>query len=680
MSLTAQAETEADAHDESGMSSEIVVESFYQIEPDSPLTELDRPGAPAYAARDRRNPGRQLFANICDPGILPRVDTLVQLKTLREALIIRPVAWDPVPWPRARQRCFAIVYEHPEEAPIMSSLRDRVPAHTTEFLVASVLGPLSLTLALMSRRGQAHRAISPDNMYRMGDTGESVLLGDCVTSPPGWAQRALMEPIEVGMTPREGRGSGGFADDIYALGASMLFLALGWCPVVDLSDDDVIETKTWQGSFMALLNGERPPVGLREPLRGMLNDDPAERWTLDDIEQWIGGVLRRSVQPSRELRANRPFEFEGSEHRNCRTLAHAFGTSPGGTSEAIRSKDFDGWLVRGVSDTALVEQIGEILMYSGSQNKATDDKVIISRICVALDPLGPLRYRGIVANPQGLGTTLAAAMEAGDNARVQLISECIAKGLPGDWMKQRALNISGDFASLGKEFRRLQQLFKHNGPGYGMERGLYEMNPFVPCKSELLKSDYVYSLRDLLPALEQVVCDTGALPFLIDRHIAAFIAARLKGPTEQILTIIDDGRDNSMNSKLAMVKLLGAVQKDYGPEALPNLTGWLSEELSPFIDQFLSKSMRDELRRKLSSVVATGQLWMLHDHLNSKQLLKRDEMAKKQAAREFAQAAAKIEQLISKEFQEDALRTGWSIAAGGSMMLAITTIAILIVW
>ncbi len=100
MSLTAQAETVEDAHDESGMSSEIIVEGAYRIMTDSPLTEFDRPGAPAYAARDRRNPGRQLFANICDPGVLPRVDTLVQLKTLREASVIRPVAWDPVAWPR----------------------------------------------------------------------------------------------------------------------------------------------------------------------------------------------------------------------------------------------------------------------------------------------------------------------------------------------------------------------------------------------------------------------------------------------------------------------------------------------------------------------------------------------------------------------------------------------------
>ena len=647
MSLTAQVATEPDADGQSGMSSEIIVDGTYRIVPGSPLSELDRPGAPAYAARDRRNPGRQLFANVCDPGVLPRVGTLVQLKTLREASVIRPVAWDPVEWPRARQRCFAVVYEHPEETPIIKSLRDRVPAHSTEFLVGSVLGPLSLTLALMSRRSQAHRAISPDNMYRLGDSGEAVLLGDCVTSPPGWAQRALMEPIEVGMTPRESRGNGGFADDIYALGASMLFLALGWCPVVDLSDDDIIEAKTWQGSFMALLNGERPPVGLREPLRGMLNDNPLERWTLDDIEQWIGGVLRRSVQPSRELRSNRSFEFEGAEHRNCRTLAQAFGCNPVETAKVIRSKDFDSWLVRGVSDPALVEQIGEIMMYTGSKNKDAEESVIISRICVALDPLGPLRYKGMIADPQGLGTTLAAAMEADDNARVQLISDCIAKGLPSDWLKQRALNLPGDYANLDKEFRRLQQLFKHNGPGYGMERALYEMNPFVPCKSELLKSSYVYSLRDLLPALEQIVHDNGELPLVIDRHIAAFIAARLKGPTEQILTIIED-RDDTLNSKLAMVKLLGAVQKDYGPEALPNLTGWLSEELLPTIDQFQSQSIRDELKQKMPSVVARGQLSVLHDHLNSKQLIKRDQMAKTQAAREFADAAAKIERQIPR--------------------------------
>ncbi len=680
MSLTTQAETEEDVLDDSGITSEIIVGGTYRIVPDSPLPEFDRPGAPAYMARDQRNPGRLLLANVCDPNLLPRVETLVQLKTLSEAFVIRPVAWDPVDWPRAGQRCFAVVYEHPEGAPMMGSLRARIPAMTTEFLVQSMLGPLSQTLALIARRGQSHSAISPSNMFRVGDAGEIVMLGDCVTSQPAWSEPALMLPIEVGMTPRESRGSGIFSDDIYALGASMLFLALGWCPVIDLSDEDVIEAKARHGSFMALLNGERPPVGLREPLRGMLSDDPNERWTLEDIEQWIGGAMRRSVQPSREHRSDRPFEFEGTEYRHCRTLANGFGTNPEAAAKAVRSKEFESWLVRGVSDPTLVERIGEILMYSGSQNGESGEHAMISKICVTLDPLGPLRYKGMVFEPRGLGSTLSNAMEIEDQNRVQIIHDCIARGLPSECLKLRALITSVESGNDGKEFRRLQQLLKHTGPGYGIERALYELNSFIPCRSEILKRDYVYSLSDLLPALEKIVRDKGELPVLADRHIAAFIAARLKGPIESVLTSIEDGRGGSLTSKLGMVRLLGAVQDDYGPEALPNLTGWLSDELSPRIDQFESKSIRDALRRKLDSVVAKGRLSTLHDHLNSKKLIKQDKTAKKQAAREFAEAALKIEQLVSNKFQQDTLRTGWSIAAGGSMTLAIATIAVLVVW
>lgn len=680
MTLTAEAKSEAGPDTKSGLSPNIIVGGNYRILPDAPLREYDRPGAPAYVAQDDRSEGRRLLAYVCDPGVLPRVDTLVQLKTLREANIIRPLAWDPVAWPHARQSCFAIVYEHPEEAPLMSSLRDRVPAFPTEFLVASVLGPLSQTLALMNRRSQTHRSVSPDNIYRTGNADDSVVLGDSVTSPPAWGQPVCMEPIEVGMTPRESRGPGAFADDIYALGASILFLALGWCPVVDLSDEDIIEAKTEKGSFMALLNGERPPVGLREPLRGMLSDDPRERWVLDDIEQWIGGDMRRSAQPHRQLKSDRAFDFNGTEHRNCRILAREFGKKSSESMAAIRSKEFESWIVRGVADMALMERITEILMYSASQQKDSSEDITVSKICVELDPLAPLRYKGVVASAQGMGPMLASAMERNDRELVQAIADCIAKGLPGEWLKQRAEFLGGDFNNLEKEFRRLQQLLKHTGPGYGVERMFYEMNPFVPCRSEFLKRQYIYSLRDLLPALENAVRDDGELPTLVDRHISAFIAARLTGKTERILTSIEDGQGDSLTSNLAMVQLLGEVQKDYGPETLPNLTGWLSEVLSPAIDQFQSRSMREGLKRKLESIVAKGRLLTLHDHLNSKQQVKRDRTAKAQAAREFADAASKIEQLVSKKFQENALRTGWGAAAGGSIMLSILTVAILIVW
>ena len=57
----------------------------------------------------------------------------------------------------------------------------------------------------------------------------------------------------------------------------MLFLAIRRCPVAGMNDKDLLRAKIEQGSFTALLNGDVVPGGLREPIRGMLADDPSDR-------------------------------------------------------------------------------------------------------------------------------------------------------------------------------------------------------------------------------------------------------------------------------------------------------------------------------------------------------------------------------------------------------------------
>lgn len=65
------------------------------------------------------------------------------------------------------------------------------------------------------------------------------------------------------MTPAVGRGKGTIADDIYALGATMLFMGLGQCPVAEMSDREILAGKVENGSFATLLGGEVIPGGLR---------------------------------------------------------------------------------------------------------------------------------------------------------------------------------------------------------------------------------------------------------------------------------------------------------------------------------------------------------------------------------------------------------------------------------
>ena len=114
---------------------------------------------------------------------------------------------------------------------------------------------------LFNRRNQVHRSIRPDNMYATGLDDSWIQFGDCVTVPPGWGQSPILETIEMGMTPMSGHGPSTSADDMYSLGVSILFLAMGHCPVVHMSTKDLIASKTAIGSFAALHGGDRPLSG-----------------------------------------------------------------------------------------------------------------------------------------------------------------------------------------------------------------------------------------------------------------------------------------------------------------------------------------------------------------------------------------------------------------------------------
>ena len=57
-----------------------LVEGRYRIDPGTPLPELNGPSARAVAAEDLINPGRSLFALICEAGTLQRHQVIKQLK------------------------------------------------------------------------------------------------------------------------------------------------------------------------------------------------------------------------------------------------------------------------------------------------------------------------------------------------------------------------------------------------------------------------------------------------------------------------------------------------------------------------------------------------------------------------------------------------------------------------
>ena len=226
-------------------------------------------------------------------------------------------------------------------------------------------------------------------------------------------------------------------------------------------------------------------------------------------------------------------------------------------------------------------------------------------------------------------------------------------------------------------FKTLQQFVRHAGPGYGVERVLYELNPFLPCRSKTVSSAYVYSLRDLLPALEKVVAEKGTPGKLIDRHIAAFVASRIKGSVDTQLSSLEHSTGVSVGAKIGMVGLLAKVQNEYQHQMTPHLAAWLVQELQPAIGRYHSKSLRKRIGEKMEEVASSGNLIELYQTLSNKNIVARDEKAQGKAKREYTDSLREIKRLESEEYQFEAKRTGWRIAAGISLVIGtVTTIGV----
>jgi hypothetical protein len=653
----------------------------YRLVDDEPIAELDSPGATACVVRDNNSPSANLFARVLAAGIIPRKDTMIPLRGGRDVQIMRPVEWGVVALRPLKRNAFAIVFERPAGGPLVSPGAAAFTPMPVSDLTTRVLGPAALALAHIGRRGITHRAVRPDNLFMGGEDTSHVLIGECVSCPPGFGQPAAFETIEMAMTPPLGRGPGTPADDMYALGVTVLALALGRIPLAGLSAEEIVEAKLARGSFIALLAGERVPFGLREVLRGLLADHPKERWGLPQIEQWLGGGINKSIHDNVQSRMDRPITFRGKDYWGFRDLADAFGKSWQAASTTILEEGFSKWTARGLGDADLAEDVARTLKSArieAASNPGPDPK-LVAQICTILDPDGPIRYRGIIAMPNGLGPMFAAAVRDGARDDVSHICDMLVKGLVIDWLTWREENEKSDLSLALKPYKQFQQLLRHAGPGYGAERCLYELNPHLPCQAPAVEPYYVEKLEELLPTLEMVVRRTGGLPTIYDRHFAAFIANRAKRNMDREFAAMEEARGDPVLVKLGMVRLLAWLQTEYGPVSLPNLTEWLAADLESAADRFASKTMRGEVRRRLAAVAPQGELAAVYNAVCDKSLLARDDTGRRAAVQEYVAARRRIGELESSDATLGARELGARVAAwlGGAAALVSAALVIL---
>jgi hypothetical protein len=492
-------------------------------------------------------------------------------------------------------------------------------------LMAHVLAPAATALAALAARGLTHRAINPDNLFRAG-ARDPVTLGPFWAAPPASLQPALYEPPYMAACLPTGRGDGTVADDVYALGVTLLVLALGRAPMAGLADADILRRKIELGSFAALCAEAVLPPLIADLLRCMLAEDPDHRPSPALLLKPEQARARRvAARPPR--RAQTPLNLGGMQVWSARELALGMGLRPERGHALLRAGEVERWLRRCLGDPQLGMRVEEVTRQAddtgGDASRA--QAVLLMRGIAAIDPLAPLVWRGLSVQPDGLGSAFVAATPD-VTAALEEVVQADAVALFHATNARRPAP-----PGLREERREWHAWLSKRGPAGGLRRLIYGMNPMLTCQSPLLGGRPVVRVADLLPALDAAAPTADRTHPPIDSHVAAFLAARLDSTLSGELGQL--GSFAAPADRLAVLRLFGRLQVRLHPGPLPGLAGWLMSCGFAALDDWHNNRTREALNDKVAQAAAQGRIGTMLDLL--------DDRAARQADREGAEAAAK---------------------------------------
>ncbi len=587
------------------------------------------------------------FALMCEPNLpwRAREFEFLQRKPCQGLL---PILASGIVSDSQGQERFAIVYRHPDRPALVPRGKavKPIPART---VVRVVLPQMVALLAALAERAVIHRAIRADNLFAEDANFRGLTLGDCVMSPAGMDQPSVYEPLERVLAPREGRGEGTEAADLYALGVTLLALVLGKTPGSDQDPNALLRARMSIGSFRALTGDNMAEAGgFSTVLRGLLCDQPEERWSLPTLATWIVESEKAARPKTANRSVHNPFQFENVAYDHPLLLADALARSPMAAMKVMAGPGLEPWVRNTLRDEKAAAELARLRdMVSAAKGKKEsanlEESEILALLCRALDPTGPVRFRGVVAMADALGPYIAGIMAKQDHTTQDDLKTLLASGFINALCANGMAEETHDKRSLAL-LDKAQRWAKSDAMGLGLERCLYGFNTGLSCQSPVFAGKYVLSLKGLVNRLEKVAQEKGVDVELIDRHVAGFVASRTPRVVSQ-LAALSDAKSTKAARDVAAVQVLAMLQKigSHGP--LKGLAAWSHHRLKRVIEEFNSATRRKQVSEALGKATDKGDLGLMVRTIGFPASALKDEEQQQSAVRIYARLKKRVSDL-----------------------------------
>ncbi|HEY8192177.1 MAG TPA: hypothetical protein VIG74_07110 [Alphaproteobacteria bacterium] len=611
----------------------------------NPLPHLDNGPVRAYAARVKGEPNALLYAMICEPHLVPRSRSAPNYAAIINPVMVKLVSSGPVYWPPARGWRYCFIHVNNLGQPLLARGAPHAVGMRQDHVLNSIIKPMINVLLDLRDSEFVHGNIRAENMFDGNEKNfTKVLLGECLSAPPSYSQSSIYEPIERAMCDPIGRGRGTQTDDLYSFGVALAILLRKKDPLAGLTEDEILREKIAMGSYSALTGKDRFTGGILELLRGLLYDDPLQRWTIDDILVWMEGQRLTPKPSSKKKKAARPLYFNGERYMRPVTLAMDLNKNQAEAVQIIDNGNLDQWIARSLEDGAVRVRVEQAIATTQEFGRGPGywDR-LLSRLSVALDPEAPLRFKNLRVHPEGIAYGLAEAfvVKKDLNAYVDIINQQLVTY----WITNQT-DIRIDIGTLANKFDSCRAYMRQANMGYGLERCLYYLNPESPCLSERLKKYFVRNPEDLMYAFEDMADDPNRPELFMDRHIAAFISVKDRRDIDSYWTELN--ADEYHRRVLGNIKVLATIQKRSRMEMFPGITRWIHAILDPVYERIHDRQLRDKLRQSVEKLKESGDIMKIAALFDDPETAQRDFLNFKLAMQEYTDLQQEYRDLEGK--------------------------------
>lgn len=635
----------------------------FEINTQKRMEEYDNGEIRAYKVTPKRGNG-SYFAYACEPHIVPRHIKTEVYQSIINPNMLKLEKHGAVYWPSAKQERYVFIYEDTLGKKVLKSGDVQAMGLKNDIVLDRILKPFMGILQDFRDRDFIHGSIRATNLYTGGSAKlDKIVLGDCLTTPSSYNQDSVYEPIERAMADPIARGPGVRGDDLYSLGVLMTVLLRTSDPMEGLSEQEIIKKKMELGSYVALTGKDRFTGSLLELLRGLLHDDPVQRWNVEEMLAWMDGRRLSPKQSGRRQVAQRPITFNQKKYLQPRVLAMDIHRNPPELKRILEEGELKNWINRALERPDIYERVEDAIdnaKNGGGGSNGYEEK-LVTHVSLALDSGAPIRYYGHSMFPEGVGSFLAEAFV--QKKDLNFFMDIFLQNIVLSWIRMQT-NPSIDIGALVSKFDSCRNFVRQKNTGFGLERCLYILNPEVHCLSDKLKNYYVLSPEDMMYAFEDMALHGNkAGSLFIDRHIAAFLSVKDGKVIDSLLP--DINATEHYKKVMANLTVLANLQRRSQLPFFPGISKAIASQLGVVYKRYHDRTIRERLKKNIDKFAEDGDLIKMAAVLENPELQQKDFQAFREAMIEYNDLKNEAQRLETRLMDKDTfgIATGQEAAA-----------------